>query len=134
MALTIKALNNDSSFFLIFAPPITPKDAKSPEQFPGAYTILIDPWLSGPAQIIGPKFSTQEHLEPSCIASLGELPEPDMILVSQDKPDHCHEGTRCQLSPHIPSLILGTPAAAKKIRSWQHFDFGNIQALQKYNE
>ena len=134
MALTIKALNNDTSFLLTFIPPIAPKEVKSPELFPGAFTILIDPWISGAAQILGPKFSHQEHLGPSCISSLDQLPEPDMVLISQDKPDHCHEESLCQLSPHIHSLILGTPAAAKKIRSWRHFDAGNIHSLQKYNE
>jgi len=133
MALTIKALNNDCTFLLTFSPPIAPKDVKSPELFPGAYTVLIDPWLSGAAQIYSPKFSSQEHVEPSCIASLDELPEPDLILISQDKPDHCHEETLCQLSPHIRSTILGPVAAAKKIRSWQHFDFSCVQTLRKYS-
>jgi hypothetical protein len=133
MALTIKALNNDTSFLLIFTPPITPKKNKSPEQFPGAYTILIDPWLSGPAQIIGRKFSHQEHPEPSCISSLQELPEPDMILISQSQPDHCHKKTLCDLSPDTHSLILGPPGAGKKIRSWKHFNNDNIYSLKTYN-
>jgi hypothetical protein len=133
MALTIKALNNDTSFFLIFTPPIAPKKNKRPEQFPGAFTILIDPWLSGPAQIIGRKFSHQEHPEPACISSLQELPEPDLVLISQSQPDHCHEKTLCEFSPDTPSLILGTPGAIKKVRSWKHFDDGNIDALKPYS-
>jgi len=133
MALTIKALNNDTSFLLTFAPTITPSNAKSPELFPGAFTILIDPWLDGPATIISQKFSIQEHTTPSAIKSLQDIPEPDMILISQDKPDHCHEETLCQLSPHVRSIILGPERVAKKIRSWQHFDFSCIQSLKKYN-
>jgi hypothetical protein len=134
MALTVKALNNDTSFLLIFTPPIAPKDVKSPELFPGAYTILVDPWLKGTAEIFSPKFSVQEHSEPSCLASLEELPEPDMVLVSQHQPDHCHQGTLTQLSPHYRSMILAPAAAVKKIRSWRHFDFSCVQTLRKYNE
>jgi hypothetical protein len=134
MALTVKALNNDSSFLLIFTPPIAPKDVKSPELFPGAYTILVDPWLNGAAEIFSPKFSTQQHQEPSCVASLSDLPEPDMVLISQHQPDHCHQETLCQLSPHVRSIILAPAAAAKKIRTWQHFDFSCIQTLRRYKE
>ena len=133
MALSIKALNNDTSFLLTFAPSITPSDVKTPELFPGAYTILIDPWLSGPATILSQKFSVQEHTSPSCIESLRDLPEPDMVLISQDKPDHCHEETLCQLSPHVRSIILGPSKACKKIRGWRHFDLGCVQCLKPYN-
>src|SRR3954453_6534112 len=110
MALTIKAINNDTSFLLTFAPPIAP--AASSGRFPGAFTILIDPWISGPAKI-SPNLSVIERPSPACIISLEDLDEPDMILISQDKPDHCHEETLCQLSPHTGSTILATPAAAK---------------------
>jgi len=133
MAVTIKALNNDTTFLLTFSPTITPANTKSPELFPGAFTILIDPWLDGPATIISQKFSVQEHTTPPAIKSLQDIPEPDMILISQDRPDHCHEETLCQLSPHVRSIILGPERAAKKIRSWQHFDFSCIQSLKKYN-
>jgi len=133
MALSIKALNNDTSFLLTFAPSITPSDVKTPELFPGAYTILIDPWLSGPATIVSQKLSVQEHTTPSCIDTLRDLPEPDMVLISQEKPDHCHEETLCQLSPHARSVILGPVKACKKIKRWQHFDFSCIQCLKPYN-
>ncbi|KAF1808504.1 hypothetical protein P152DRAFT_462504 [Eremomyces bilateralis CBS 781.70] len=133
MSLTVKALNGDTSFLLTFAPPIASDDLSDPGQFPGSYTILIDPWLTGSADIISSRFSSCNHVPPFPTASLAELPEPDMIIISQDKPDHCHEETLCQLSPHITSAILAAPAAARKIRSWQHFDSGRIESLQKYN-
>ncbi|TID14321.1 hypothetical protein E2P81_ATG09200 [Venturia nashicola] len=133
MALTINALNNDTSFYLIFTPTIAPEKNIHPEQFPGAYTILIDPWISGPAQIIGKKFSHQEHPEPSCLTSLKELPEPDLILISQSQPDHCHEKTLCDLPPETASLILAPAGAVKKIKSWKHFDNDNIYCLKTYN-
>ncbi|KAF2427674.1 hypothetical protein EJ08DRAFT_671571 [Tothia fuscella] len=133
MALTLKALNNDTSFLLTFYPSIVPKDVKSPESFPGAYTILIDPWLSGPAEILGPRFSSQEHAGDSCFKSLRELPEPDMILISQDKPDHCHQETLCELSPHVNSLILAPLKAVKKIKSWRHFDYNLVHTLRRYS-
>ncbi|QDS71523.1 hypothetical protein FKW77_005071 [Venturia effusa] len=133
MALTIKALNNDTSFLLIFTPPIAPKKNVHPEQFPGAYTILVDPWICGPAEIIGKNFSRQEHSQPSCLASLTELPEPDLILISQSQPDHCHEQTLCDLPPETGSLILAPAGAVKKIKSWKHFDDDNIYCLKPYN-
>ncbi|KAE9992555.1 hypothetical protein EG327_008569 [Venturia inaequalis] len=133
MALTIKALNNDTSFYLIFTPPMAPRKGLHPEQFPGAYTILIDPWLSGPAQIIGKKFSHQEHPEPTCLDSLKDLPEPDLILISQSQPDHCHEKTLCDLPRETGSLILGPAGAVKKIKSWKHFDNDSIYCLKPYN-
>lgn len=132
MALHIKALNNDTSFFLTFIPSIVSKDQKFPETFPGAFTILIDPWIVRSAEIIGPRFSHQELVGPVCIASLDELPEPDMILVSQTQPDHCHEETMTQLSPHTESLIVGPATVARKIMGWRHFSIANIHALKRF--
>ena len=129
----MKALNGDTSFLLTFSPPIAP--ISSPGLFPGSFTVLIDPWLSGSAQILSPKFSITERKAPPCISSLKELDEePDIILISQDKPDHCHQETLCQLPPDSLSTILATPAAAKKIRGWKHFDPSCIHTLTKYNE
>ncbi|KAL9095509.1 MAG: hypothetical protein Q9165_002380 [Trypethelium subeluteriae] len=62
------------------------------------------------------------------------IPQPDLVLISQDKPDHCHEETLRTLSPQSDTLILGTPAAAKKIRSWKHFDPEAVDSLRAYKE
>src|SRR5271168_4190560 len=46
MSLTVKHLNADASFLLIFSPEAQPStsDLRSTN---GAYTILVDPWLTG---------------------------------------------------------------------------------------
>ncbi|KAF1987630.1 hypothetical protein K402DRAFT_392441 [Aulographum hederae CBS 113979] len=129
MSLSIRALNNDTSFLLTFSPP----GVVTSGSFPGSFTILIDPWLSGSAQIFSSKFSLSKHTHNPCVSSLTELPEPDLILISQDKPDHCHQETLTQLHPHTESTILGTAAAARKIRSWSHFSFATVLAMRKYD-
>ncbi|EOD48173.1 hypothetical protein UCRNP2_5140 [Neofusicoccum parvum UCRNP2] len=130
--LSVKALNADTSFLVTFAPSVAPQ-GPSAAQFPGSFTILIDPWLQGPAQILSPKFSISQHRTRSCVESLRDLPEPDMVLISQDKPDHCHEETLKQLHPNTGAIILAAPAAAKKIRKWNHFPKGSVHALRPFS-
>src|SRR4051812_21462435 len=116
MPLTVRSLNGDTAFLLTFSPPAAP--ISSPGLFPGSFTILLDPWLAGPATILSTIFSVSEHKTKPCISSLKELEqEPDLILISQDKPDHCHEATLRQLPTDCQSTILATPSAARKIRS-----------------
>lgn len=132
MSLTVKSLNADTAFLLTFDPPL-PSHA-SPPLFPTSFTILVDPWLSGPATILGTFFSVSEQTAAPCISTLRELDqEPDLILISQDKPDHCHEDTLRQLPRDCQSTILAIPAAAKKIRSWNHFREELIQPLSKFD-
>lgn len=131
MSLTVQSLNGDTTFLLTFSPPVAPPS--SPGLFPGTFTILIDPWLVGAATILSSIFSTSEQKTKPCITSLRELPqEPDLILISQDKPDHCHEETLRQLPPGCESTILAIPPAARKIRSWKHFRPELVQALPKF--
>ncbi|KAF2252676.1 hypothetical protein BU26DRAFT_262011 [Trematosphaeria pertusa] len=133
MSLTVKSLNGDTAFLLTFSPPIAP--LSSPGLFPGSFTVLTDPWLVGAATILSSIFSISEQKTKPCISSLTELDqEPDIILISQDKPDHCHEETLRQLPRECQSTILATPPAAKKIRSWNHFQPQLIQDLPKYAE
>ena len=133
MPLTVRSLNGDTAFLLTFSPP--PAPISSPGLFPGSFTILLDPWLTGPATILSTIFSVSEHKTKPCISSLKELEqEPDLILISQDKPDHCHEATLRQLPTDCQSTILATPPAARKIRSWKHFRPELVQALPKYVE
>ncbi|KAF2176342.1 hypothetical protein K469DRAFT_607398 [Zopfia rhizophila CBS 207.26] len=133
MSMSVKALNGDTSFLLTFSPPIAP--VSSPALFPGSFTVLIDPWLTGAATILSTIFSISEQKVRPCISSLNELEqEPDIILISQDKPDHCHEETLRQLPQDCQSTILATAAAARKIRSWKHFQPQFVQALPKYVE
>ncbi|KAH7039064.1 hypothetical protein B0J12DRAFT_676240 [Macrophomina phaseolina] len=130
--LTVKALNADTSFIVTLSPSVAPQGLPAP-QCPGSFTILIDPWLAGPAQIFSPRFSISQHKTRPCVSSLAKLPEPDMVLISQDKPDHCHEETLKQLPPNSGAIILAAPAAAKKIRKWNHFPKGSVHALKPFS-
>ncbi|KAK7522684.1 uncharacterized protein IWZ02DRAFT_498947 [Phyllosticta citriasiana] len=130
--LVVKALNGDASFLLVFAPSIAP-DTPSVSQFPGAFTVLIDPRLTGPAKILASAFSVSHHQAEPCVSSLADLPEPDMVIVSQAKPDHCHKDTLTQLPPDTQSLIVAAPAAAAKIRKWKHFKPNNVHSLPVFS-
>lgn len=133
MSLSVKSLNGDTSFLLVFSPAVAP--LSSPGLFPGSFTILLDPWLVGPSIILNSAFSHSEQKSRPCIPHLQELDlEPDLVLISQQKPDHCHEETLRQLPPDGESVILAIPPAAKKIRSWKHFRPELVHALPKYVE
>lgn len=135
MALTVRSLNGDTAFLLTFTPPILKAPLLSPGLFPGSFTILIDPWLTGPSIILNSIFSISHQKIVPCIKSLRDLDhEPDLILISQDKPDHCHEETLRQLPQDCQSTILATPPAAKKILSWKHFRPELVQALPRFVE
>lgn len=132
MSLRIKHLNADTSFLLIFSPPWTPHNPQG--TFPGSFTILIDPWLAGSCSVYNAKIALTRHVVESCVDSIAELPDPDLVLISQDKSDHCHEETLTQLSPDTAATILGPAAAVKKIRSWNHFHPDAVQPLKNFNE
>lgn len=134
MSLTIKHLNSDTSFLLTFSP-----TAPFPPQSPSSmylsqnYTILLDPWLVGPSNIFHQKFSSTRHKTPPCISSLTELPEPDLVIISQSKSDHCHKQTLMQL-PALggKTIILAEPAAAKIIRGWRYFAPEKVVTLPRW--
>jgi len=133
MSLTIKHLNSDASFLLTFEP--LQQFPPSPEPSPHAYTILLDPWLSGASKIFHPKFSISTHKEPACINSLASLPtQPNLVIISQDKSDHCHEATLKTLPRETSTSILAESASAKIIKSWKYFDPTKIATLQKWEE
>jgi len=132
MSLNVQHLNADTTFLLSFSPafdlPVGLRPLRS------AFNILLDPWLAGQSSILHPSFQVSDHTTEPAVRSLAELHEEvDLILVSQDKPDHCHRETLCSLpkSKRIP--ILATEAAAKKIRSWMHFDDDLIHELPLYS-
>lgn len=131
MSLTIKSLNGDSTFLLTFRPPNAPPSSRAP--CPGSFTILVDPWLVGPSVVLNSAFSHSEQKVQPCISHLAELEhEPDIVLISQGKPDHCHEATLRQLPPDCQSTIFATPSAAKKIQSWKHFRPERVKSLPRY--
>ncbi|KAG8532693.1 uncharacterized protein KY384_002570 [Bacidia gigantensis] len=138
MALTVKHLNGDTTFLLTFSPtssrPPSPP-ASGYYQTPGTFTILIDPWLSGPSSMWHRRFLLSQHTSPSCVEHLSQLPEPNVVIISQAKPDHCHESTLRQLDPESPiTTILAEPVAAKKIRGMRFFYPDMVHSLRPYSE
>ena len=132
MSLTVQQLNPDTTFLLTFSPPFAP--SKLAKRFPGDFTILVDPWLKGSSSILHPSFQLSHHTAESAVRSLAELKRlPDLIIVSQDKPDHCHKESLCSLPKDVGVAILATPAAARKIQGWKHFDASQVHALKAYN-
>ena len=132
MSLTVKHLNGDSSFLLTFAPLLQSPSSASKA---GVFSILVDPWLSGPTFIYHPKFLLSKLALPACIESLSHIPEPNVVLISQEKPDHCHEDSLRQLDPDSKlTTILAEPAAAKKIRAMKHFKPSCVVALPAYSD
>ncbi|KAJ9354405.1 hypothetical protein DTO027B9_4748 [Paecilomyces variotii] len=145
MSLTIKHLNADTSFLLSFSPPNhhhhnsdqnqqqQKQQQPEPEPKPKPYTILLDPWLTGPSIIGRSWFALSHHTTPSCITHLSALPEPDLVIISQNKRDHCHEATLRQLPRDTKAVIVAEPAAARTIRGYNHFErTERIVALRKY--
>jgi hypothetical protein len=132
MSLTVKHLNSDASFLLSFRPilPFLPSATQSADDF----TILLDPWILGSSKIWHHKFSISKIKEPACVSSLLELPEPDLVVISQDKTDHCHRETLTQLPRNGRTIILAEPAAAKLIRGWKHFDAEKVITLPRWED
>ncbi|KAA6413047.1 MAG: hypothetical protein FRX48_02790 [Lasallia pustulata] len=134
MSLKVEHLNGDSTFLLTFSPFEVPQIWSSEIRAPGAFTVLVDPWISGPSKVWHAKFSLSKHTIPSSIEHLSDMPEPDVVLISQDKPDHCHEATLRQLNPCSKyTTILAEPAAAKKIQGWNYFDRSKVHALPPFS-
>jgi hypothetical protein len=132
MSLAVKHLNADSSFLLIFSPETQPS-ASDLRSVNGAYSILIDPWLTGKSIVAKPWFACSTHVVAPCIQHLSEIDEPDVVLVSQNKPDHCHGETLRQLKPEGKTIVVAEPGAAKAIKKWKHFDPHRVIGLPKYN-
>ncbi|KIW14390.1 hypothetical protein PV08_07172 [Exophiala spinifera] len=132
MSVTVKHLNADSTFLLLFSPEPSPTPADLTSAG-GAFGVLIDPWLNGPSIVTAPWFARTEHQVPSAIQHLSEIEAPDVVVVSQKKTDHCHKETLLQLPPEARTVIVAEPAAAKVIRSWAHFDPHKVHGLLKYD-
>ena len=132
MSLTVKHLNADASFLLIFSPEAQPS-ASDLRSVNGAYSILVDPWLTGKSVVAKEWFACTAHNIPPCIQHLSEIDEPDVVVVSQNKPDHCHGETLRQLRPEGKTIIAAEPRAAKAIKKWKHFDPHRVIGLPRYN-
>ena len=132
MSVTVKHLNEDSSFLLLFSPE-TPPSSTDAKTLKAAYSILIDPWLRGVSIVTAPWFAITKRVVPACIQHLCEIDEPDVVVVSQNKPDHCHAETLKQLRPDGKTIIATEPGAAKTIKSWNHFDPARVLPLSKFD-
>ena len=134
MSLTIKHLNDDTTFFLVFTPLGQPVPPNARDYPPGTFTVLIDPWLDGTVSMWHRKFLLSRHSKPCSIQHLSEIPEPNVVLVTQDKPDHCHEETLRHLDPLSPvTMVLAEKAAAKRIRGFGHFDPQMVHDLRPFS-
>ncbi|KAK6079810.1 lactamase domain-containing protein [Seiridium cupressi] len=134
MALTVKHLNSDASFLLSFEPVYT-DPTRGSVVVPQPFTILLDPWITGPSKIFHSRFSVTTHKTPPCVSSLSELPEPDLVIISQHKSDHCNEATLRQLPAFgTKTLILAEPASARLIRSWKYFDRDKIRTIEPWKD
>ncbi|TGJ85235.1 hypothetical protein E0Z10_g3563 [Xylaria hypoxylon] len=133
MALAVKHLNSDASFLLSFEPVIPESIADS--IIPRPFTILLDPWITGPSTIFHPRISITSQKQPACISSLAELLRPpDLVIISQHKPDHCNEATLRQLPASGRTLILAEPASARLIRSWNYFDKTKVRTIKRWED
>jgi hypothetical protein len=134
MSLSVQQLNSDCTFLFAFSPALTTPD-HHPDHFAGTFNILIDPWLAGHASVLHPLFHFTKHTDKPHISSLADLKQKlDLIIISQDKPDHCHRETLCTLPKDQHVNILTTPAAAKKIKSWKYFAEDLIHVIPAYNQ
>lgn len=101
------------------------------------YNVLVDPWLQGPQADVASWFSKQWHVVPSSVQTLAELNEIlgdlegqesdahegsfiDVVAISHEFTDHCHEATLRELPAATP--VFATDKAAELIRGWRHFD------------
>ncbi|KAI0199175.1 hypothetical protein F4808DRAFT_223001 [Astrocystis sublimbata] len=133
MALTVKHLNSDSSFLLSFEPVIPESVAGS--VIPRPFTILLDPWITGSSTIFHARISITSHKRPACISSLAELPQPpDLVIISQHKPDHCNEATLRQLPARGDTIIIAEPASARLIKSWKYFDKEKVRTVERWED
>ncbi|OWP06984.1 hypothetical protein B2J93_7718 [Marssonina coronariae] len=133
MSLTVTHLNSDASFLLSFHP--LPAFPTTPGQPAKPFNVVLDPWLSGSAKIFHSSFSIARHKFGASVASLTDLPDLDLVVVSQAKSDHCHKETLTQLPPRGgQTRILAEPGAAKIIRGWKHFAPEQVITLPRFEE
>lgn len=132
MSVTVRHLNADASFLLTFSPNPQSSDPDT-TSLHTPYSVLIDPWLQGASVITYKWFARTNHVVPPCINHLSEIDEPDLVIISQNKPDHCHKETLRQLRPEGKTIIAAEPGAAKAIKGWNHFDPARVFSLPKYN-
>ncbi|KAJ6257267.1 hypothetical protein Dda_8156 [Drechslerella dactyloides] len=125
MPITLRHLTADSTWLITLTSPQSPPTHKP-------YIILVDPWIEGPSPVWHPKFALNHHTVPSSISNLSELSQqPDLLLISQTKTDHCNELT-CRQLPKSGVQVYAVPGADSIVRGWKHFDAANVHRLRPF--
>ncbi|RVD83863.1 uncharacterized protein DFL_005637 [Arthrobotrys flagrans] len=126
MPITLQHITADSTWLITLTSPHNP-----PSHTP--FNILVDPWIVGPSEVWHPKFAQNHHTTPPSIPSLTELnPQPDILLISQTKSDHCNEATCRQLSKDGSLQVYTVPGADSIVKSWKHFNPENVHRLRPF--
>jgi hypothetical protein len=60
-----------------------------------------------------------------------EIADTDLIIISLNKPDHCHQETPRQLRPEQKTIIPAELEAAKVIKKWNPFDPARVFCMPK---
>jgi hypothetical protein len=97
----LRHLNADTSWLVQI--PTSSEDSSATSVF----TILIDPWFTGPQTDYSRFLSTQEHAVPSAVSSISELCQKfqttiDAVCISHEWTDHCHKATLMEVAPDVP--------------------------------
>jgi len=125
-SVTVTHLSADATFLLSYIPihPQLQSAVPSTNTAAAPFTLLLDPWLVGSSPVFHPSFSTQSHTTTPSITHLNQLQKsPDIILISQDKSDHCNEETLSQLDI-CPGgrdenvRVFAVRGAAGKVKGW----------------
>lgn len=134
-------LNADSSWLLQLPISASARSSDSSSVTHRRYwNILIDPWLRGSQCDVASWFSRQWHAEESKIQSVAavsglawEIEDEsahddqesrgsaiDLVIVSHEFTDHCHQDTLLEVDPAV--LVLAPEKAARYIRAFDHFE------------
>ncbi len=93
--MIIQRLNMDNSWHIQFA----------------GKSIIVDPWLKGVEVDFFPWFNTQWHKTKPLAVS--EVPDYDLVLITQKYPDHFHVDTLIELAP---KCLLVPDSIAQKVK------------------
>lgn len=131
MSVRVKHINDDATYLITFS---IPEDSNIPYPQLKDFTVLTDPWISGSWQLLHPKIVLSRATGQCCVQSLAELnPPPNVVVVSQDKPDHCHEKSLKQLDAQLQATtIYAHSGAAKRIRGWKYFPNDKVVSFLAY--
>lgn len=133
MSLTIKQLNTDTSFLLTLESIDLDNRGSTGQLAP--FRILLDPWISEQAAASTSTKGSPSPRRPSCITNLDQLTEPDLVIITSARSDHCHETTLRQLpSTSRRTVILAEPRAVRRIRSWKYFDDDMVRELPRWED